>query len=93
MLAQFFPKPGRRDFNDCSKFLRSAFRILYGSRIGGQGFYFNADGQFLIVAVVNLSAPRLEMKISADLFVRNTRPPLPLEKLNLKAPSNQQQKA
>jgi len=33
------------------------------------------------------------VKISADLFVGNTRPTLPLEKLNLKAPTNQQQKA
>jgi hypothetical protein len=46
----------------------------------------------LTVAVVNLSAPRFKMKISADLFVGNTRPTLPLEKLNLKAPSNQKEK-
>jgi hypothetical protein len=47
----------------------------------------------LTVAVVDISAPRLKVEVFADLFVGNARPTLPLEKLDLKASSNQQQEA
>jgi hypothetical protein len=70
----------------------SGFGIFYDARIGSKGFHLYANSQFLTVPVIYVPSPWFKTEVSLDLFFGKICPVLPLEKLNLKAPSNQKEK-
>jgi hypothetical protein len=65
--------------------------ILYHARIGSKGFHLYANSQLLTVPVIDVSSQWFKTEVSLDLFFGKIGPVLPLEKLNLKAPSDQQE--